>query len=446
MGGGEKETGRQALPVNGETVARPGKRNEQTSARLNPSGRTHSPDASQTPKTPMPMQSEKATFVSALQQCMSLEAGSALLAADVDTFEKLRAKRGLNVDTPEDGSILALLNKMKGYESKVDLDIDGVDADALRRLHIKMRKDSHAPPADSGGGMLGQPMTQAAEDAASASMAKEKYDTLFLTQGVPVSLNEQLDYTLMHSMSSLLTKNGTINKRIGLKNMVKQSEKKKTHHKLGVGLSVNFEEDPEDDGSVRYNDVTLTLWTFFRGLAAVLTEEVPSNPDGVGKTLVTDPTSGEHVFVSGTYNACMTLMFAIIKNIGKYPLRCADGIFRNAFNKVMDLTVTLHFDDAVTRTINYHPQAFLPMDEDLEDTSRAKKGGGGGPATGAQKRGAPSGGGQTPKKKKIDASANPCHGQVYSGACTKKECPFDHHTERCAAFKAAHPDGPPGRR
>jgi hypothetical protein len=53
----------------------------------------------------MPMQSEKATFVSALQQCMSLETGSALLATDVDTFEKLRAKRGLNVDTPEDGSI-----------------------------------------------------------------------------------------------------------------------------------------------------------------------------------------------------------------------------------------------------------------------------------------------------------------------------------------------------
>ena len=94
------------------------------------------------------MQSEKATFVSALQQCMSLETGSALLATDVDTFEKLRAKRGLNVDTPEDGSILALLNKMKGYESKIDLDIDGVDADALRRLHIKMRKDSHAAPAD----------------------------------------------------------------------------------------------------------------------------------------------------------------------------------------------------------------------------------------------------------------------------------------------------------
>jgi hypothetical protein len=212
-----EETGRQARPVNGETAARPGKRKRTDERPLELSGRTHSPDASQTQETPMPMQSEKATFVSALQQCMSLETGSALLATDVDTFEKLRAKRGLNVDTPEDGSILALLNKMKGYESKIDLDIDGVDADALRRLHIKMRKDSHAPPADSGGGMLGQPMTQAAEDAASASMAKEKYDTLFLTQGVPVPLNEQLDYSLMHSMSSLLTKNGTINKRIGLK-------------------------------------------------------------------------------------------------------------------------------------------------------------------------------------------------------------------------------------
>ena len=72
-----------------------------------------------------------------------------------------------------------------------------------------------------------------------------------------------------------------------------------------------------------------------------------------------------------------------------------------------------------------------PLNEQLD---YSKKGGG------AQN------GGPAPKKKKIDANANPCHGQVYSGACAKKDCPFNHHVARCAAYKAEHPDGPPGRR
>ena len=227
----------------------------------------------------MPIQTEAARFLSVVSAVMSTHTGAALLAAGVDTFEKLRAKRGFNAETLEDGPVIALLTKMHGLDAAVDKDIDGDDADAVRRLHIKTRDEIQASSAVHGGGVLGQPLTQAAEDAASASKAKELYDRLEETQGVTVPLNDQLDYTLIHQMSSLLTKNGTINKRIGLKNMAKQSEKKKTLHQLGAGLSVNFEEGGSDeDGQMKYNEITLVLWTFFRGLAAVLTEEVPSNP------------------------------------------------------------------------------------------------------------------------------------------------------------------------
>jgi hypothetical protein len=389
----------------------------------------------------MPMQSDTTRFASVVAMVMRTHAGGALLALGVDTFEKLRAKRGFNTEALEDAAVIALLTKMNDLDDKIDMDIDGEDADAIRRLHIKTRDEVQASSAIHGGGVFGQPLTQAAEDAASASKAKELYDRLEETQGVTVPLNEQLDYTLIHQMSSLLTKNGTINKRIGLKNMAKQSEKKKTMHQLGAGLSVNFEEgNADEDGQMKYNEITLVLWTFFRGLAAVLTEEVQSNPDGPGKTLVKDATSGEDVCISGTFQACLTLMFAIVKAIGKYPSRCADGIFRNAFNKVMDLTVALHFDDAVTRAINYHPQAFLPLDEDLEEAKPKMKGG----TTGA-KRAGPQAASPVNKKKKIDASANPCHGVVYSGVCTKADCQFDHHAGRCKAFKEAHPDGPPRR-
>ena len=99
--------------------------------------------------------------------------------------------------------------------------------------------------------------------------------------------------------------------------------------------------------------------------------------------------------------------------------------------------------DAVTRAINYHPQSFLPMEEDLEDSKAKRKAEA---EAAARKRGGSAQNQQSAKKKKIDANANPCHGIVYNGACNRPDCQFDHHVGRCKAYKEAHPDGPPTRR
>lgn len=392
----------------------------------------------------MPVLTDEDKFIASLKSAgLPTSVGAALLAIGVDTFRKLEAKRGMRLESPGDEHWVSLLNKMKNVEPSIDTSVDGETADQLRLLHILMRENNKATSNDGNNGSVGQALTQAAEDAASASKAKELYDRLNETQGLSVPLNEQLDYALVHQMSTLLTKNGTINKRIGLKNMVKQSEKKKNNHKLGNGLSVNFEENvaEDGDGSMKYNEITCALWTFFRGLAAVLTEEIASPAGGEGKTLVTDPTSGANVYVSGTLQACLELMFAIIKSIGKYPSRCADGIFRNAFNQAMELTVSHHFDEAVKRTIEYHPRAFMPAEEDLAsvETPRGKQ-----KETPRKRAGAPSAA-PAAKKKHVDAGAAPCHGQVYHGVCNKEGCRFDHDPGRCAAFKAEHPSGPPRR-
>ena len=96
----------------------------------------------------MPIQTEAARFLSVVSAVMSTHTGAALLAAGVDTFEKLRAKRGFNAETLEDGPVIALLTKMHGLDAAVDKDIDGDDADAVRRLHIKTRDEIQASSAD----------------------------------------------------------------------------------------------------------------------------------------------------------------------------------------------------------------------------------------------------------------------------------------------------------
>ena len=105
--------------------------------------------------------------------------------------------------------------------------------------------------------------------------------------------------------------------------------------------------------------------------------------------------------------------------------------------------------------VEYHPSHLRPSEEELRRSEEARRKG----DEAARKRKldtelqrarnkqrvgdvlTPRGGG----KKKMDASAAPCHGVVYHGTCNKEGCNFDHDPGRCAAFKEKHPDGPPQR-
>lgn len=200
---------------------------------------------------------------------------------------------------------------------------------------------------------------------------------------------------------------------------------------------------------------------FADALAAILSKEIPAREDNVGRLLVTD-SSGGAIYVDGTREACLKWVKACIKSIGQYPTRHADSIIRRSFMKLMQLKMTHHFDTAVGILVEYHPSFLRPTEEELRkvEETRTKAG------TLALKRkreaeaaaaarkllaakppGGP--GATTPRggvKKKEDPNCAPCHGQAYSGFCRKDDCPFDHDVSRCAAFKAAHPDGPPSKK
>lgn len=342
----------------------------------------------------------------------------------------------------QDSEIVALLTKMQTHEPNIDRDINGTDADQLRELQIAVYEAKHG---------IGQPAKEReldgtqvgvhAEEARNASKALELYEKLAETQGFKVPMRDHLDYSLVNQLHTLLKNNGAINKRIGLKNIVRQSEKKKSDMSVGSGLFVKLEQENEDESSHKYNEITLILWVFFRGLAAVLTKEIDENSDGYGKVMATD--RGKNLYVTGTFNACLELMFHIVHKIGMYPTKMADSIFRNAIACVFELHGEYHFDEAVRRAIEYRPRSFQPTEEELAALEQSRN------ATqrraGEKNKLGTNEKNNTPNKKAKteDANAPPCHGQVYHGACRKSDCQFDHNATRCEAFKKKHPDGPP---
>ena len=359
----------------------------------------------------------------------------------------------MNQDPISDAGTTALLAAMQLKEPSINMDLDGEDADGIRGVHLLCRKvpvvstsvapDSIAPAPGS-----------TAEEAANASKAVSLFARLEGTQGLRVALDNQLEYSLMTQLDNLQHKNNCMNKRIGLGNMVAQPKKKVTERSLGLGLKVSFD-DVHEDEKYKYNEVTLMLRTFFYGLAAILSYEVTPNLDRDGEVpVLSEEGTGLKMCVAGTLSSCLDLMFEIVKATGLYSLKYADSIFRSAFSKTMELASTRHFDKAVALVVEYHPSAFRPSEEELKEyenatrqnTPKSTQPGKGGSKAKAPRSPAAAPQAQAAKKQKMDPSAAPCHGIVYSGSCSKgATCPWDHDAGRCSAMKAAHPDGPPSR-
>jgi chorismate mutase len=362
-----------------------------------------------------------------------------LFALGITTKDKFSAKRGMNNAIVQDAEVIALLTKMNTVDSSIDIDINGNDADQLRELQITVYENKHGigmPAVERE--VLGNQIGTHAEEAHNASKALELYDKLAETQGFKVPMRDHLDYSLMNQLHTLLKNNGAINKRIGLKSIIRQSEKKKSDLSVGSGLFVKLEQENEEEASHKYNEITGMLWVFFRGLAAVLTKEIDANAEGYGKVMATD--SGQNLHVTGTLNACLELMFHLVHKIGLYPTKLADSIFRNAITCVFELHGEHHFDEAVRRAIEYKPRSFQPQDEEIAALEQARRQQS--RQTGEKTKG-PEAHGTQKKARREDSNVPPCHGQVYHGRCSKTGCQFDHNAARCDAYKKKHPDGPP---
>lgn len=391
---------------------------------------------------PQPITPEE-EWLQMLKARVPREFGVTMFTLGINTKAKFSAKRGMNNATVQDAEVLALLTKMRSVDASINLDINGEDADRLRELQIAVYESKHnigMTPVEKD--LIGNQIGDHAEEARNASKALELYEKLAETQGHKVPMRDHLDYSLMNQLHTLLKNNGAINKRIGLKNIIRQSEKKKSDLSVGSGLFVKLEQEDEEESSHKYNEITVMLWVFFRGLAAVLTKEIDENPEGHGKVMATD--KGKNLYVTGTMNSCLELMFHLVYKIGQYPTRLADSIFRNAIISVFELHGEHHFDEAVRRAIEYRPRSFQPLDAELVALEQAHRPQ---PRSTGEKAKVTFGTAEaqgTPKKvKREDAGAPPCHGQVYRGRCNKSNCQFDHNAARCEAFKKKNPDGPP---
>jgi hypothetical protein len=155
--------------------------------------------------------------------------------------------------------------------------------------------------------------------------------------------------------------------------------------------------------------------------------------------------------VYATHHQVLLWVRVVMKAIGLYPLRYADGIFRRAFAKQMELFRLFGFTSATTKLVGENSKYLEPDHEELrefessqkareekERQARSRK-------TGEKRqRGDVTTPGTTAKKPE-DSQKPPCHGQVYHGKCNRDGCGYDHNAGRCAAFKAANPDKPPAR-
>ena len=386
-----------------------------------------------------------ATFAGLCELSVSVEMATALAGNGITTVVKLLGKRGMNLDDPSDAGLANVLTICNNVDPSIDVNLNNGDCDGLRALQILCRKtpnvasvvapDAATPAAGS-----------AQEAAANATKAVELYKRLLTTQGVSTSQKMHLDYALISQMSNLQQKNGTINRRIGLTNIVAQSKMKHSVKELGFGLKFSMEDADDDDCAYKYNEVTLMLRCFYTALAAILSYEVDPNPDRDGQVpVLASDGSGDQMCVAGTMSACFDLMFEVVKAIGLYPLKYADSIFRNSFGRAMELAADHHFDRAVKLLVEYHPSAFRPEEEELRIAEAGRGSTTPGRAPGQKSKG----GGTTPQpqpkvaKKTVDKDRPPCHGIAYNGVCKKEACGFDHHAGRCKAFKEANPDGPP---
>ena len=242
-------------------------------------------------------------FNSFLEKTTRLELAIALASIGITTVVKLLGQRGMNQDPISDPGTVALLNKLRAKDPGIDNDLDGEDADGIRSLQLLCRKAptvstvvaaaTSAPAAGS-----------AEEEAGNATLAVAFYARLEQTQGVRVKHDMHLDYALMAQMSNLQKKNGTINRRIGLTNIVVQNKKKRSEKDLGMGLKFIDDEGCIDDTKFKYNEVTVMLRTFFTSLAAVLSYEVNADSEQSGEVpvLASDGT-GKKMCVAGTYRS-----------------------------------------------------------------------------------------------------------------------------------------------
>ena len=409
---------------------------------------------------------EEQEFFLIAEKNVRSEMVTALLAANLDTMDKLLSEHGMGDTVPSDAAIVKVLTKLKAIEPSIDLGIMNNDAGYVRLLARKGQKgDIGTPPSKKA---RKEVITgTAADDAEDTKVSKKAFDKLATLQNVKVEDCEQLDHNFMRRMDTALRTTGTINMAVELKMCRRQQDKRSGFRRVGDSTKLyEFKDatyDEAAEGRMSHPAIAEAILLFVDGLAAVLGTEPKGGRKGSQLLL---SKGGARLEVVATHHEVLVWGKVVMRACGSHIARFADGIFNRAFNKQMELAKIHGFAAATTQLSQNWPKMLEPVPaeklafekeqkaRELKDKQEGERrrldaqrrkdalGRGRVPGKGGLPPGAPAGPKRTPEGQHDDEKRQPCHGIAYHGKCNKgAECVFDHNPARCAAFRVAHPEG-----
>jgi hypothetical protein len=402
-----------------------------------------------------------------------------MMVVGIETADQFLGQHGMmeNAGAAMDAGVLGLLARLRAHDLRVDGAITGAHASCIRTLILKAKKALNGPA----GGRVSNIVVKSAAGTVASSEAEESkeatalYKQLLATQGVDVDSADHLNHSLIAKMVSSLRKNGHINACICLGDMYRQNERKRTtaitiaqHVEVNIGGN---QVAADADVNTSFSKVVLKLLLFCKALAAVFGKEVTKTVDVARySTLQVKPvkgTHGSHMLVHASYPDAMQYFEILVVAMSSYAVRFADSIFKRSFAKLMSLFDRHGFKKALNDLKEMHSSHLRPSDEEVsafENEKRhkatlnervnrehaerkagdkARRESGAAKAAALAATGATTGGAATGAKKPEDPAKSVCHGVVYSGICRRDGCTFDHHKERCAAYKLKYPAGRP---
>ena len=127
---------------------------------------------------------EEEQFVEMASKNAGMVMTAALLAAGIDTMDKLLAQHGMAESPPSDPAITGVLRKLQSYDNSINMDIRGLAADGIRLLQRKSSTHS-TPPSKKA--KISTLQGSAEENAADTKVAKKAFDRLATWQNVKVA-------------------------------------------------------------------------------------------------------------------------------------------------------------------------------------------------------------------------------------------------------------------
>ena len=402
---------------------------------------------------------------------ISIDLKAAFVAAGVETADDFLGHRGLmeQYGAQFDLGVVGMLAKLHNQDASIGTTIDCRDANSIRTLVLKARKELDMPRSSKPKVVISGTTGSVAEtEAEEAREATSLFKHLQATQGVDVDPRDHLNHALVAKMASSLRKNGSINQCITFGDMYKQNERKRSQSIVvnsQVELSLGGQHGTDSDASsMTFSKVVIKLLAFCKGLAAVFGKEVKETVDiDRYSLLMVKPvkgTVGSSMLVQASYPEIMQYFEVLVTAMSNHAVRFAESIFQRSFGMLMSLFDKHGFRKALKDLSDSHSRYLRPSDDELAAFEKEKRDKAASNDKANREAALERKAGEKARREaratlnkpdaprasgKYDPPGKPiCHSMAFKGTCSRGDaCNFEHNKEKCAAYKEKYPNGPP---